>query len=82
MSQATEVAGKPYAAELAAAKKAVALAARLCQVIWSHPRSPSLFAACSFRHPLPFGSLFVGTFARACHTKFMCSDFRGYMRFV
>lgn len=31
MSQATEVVGNPYAAELAAAKKAVALAARLCQ---------------------------------------------------
>ncbi|CAD6268125.1 unnamed protein product [Miscanthus lutarioriparius] len=31
MSHAPEVAGNPYAAELAAAKKAVALAARLCQ---------------------------------------------------
>ncbi|GJM87839.1 hypothetical protein PR202_ga03833 [Eleusine coracana subsp. coracana] len=31
MSQAPEVAGNPYGAELAAAKKAVSLAARLCQ---------------------------------------------------
>jgi 3'(2'), 5'-bisphosphate nucleotidase/inositol polyphosphate 1-phosphatase len=34
MSQLPEVAGNPYTAELAAAKKAVALAARLCQVNW------------------------------------------------
>ncbi|KQJ91962.1 3'(2'),5'-bisphosphate nucleotidase [Brachypodium distachyon] len=33
MSQPPEAAGSPYAAELAAAKKAVALAARLCQTV-------------------------------------------------
>jgi hypothetical protein len=33
MSQRSEAAGSPYAAELAAAKKAVSLAARLCQVL-------------------------------------------------
>jgi 3'(2'), 5'-bisphosphate nucleotidase/inositol polyphosphate 1-phosphatase len=32
MSQHPELAANPYAAELAAAKKAVALAARLCKV--------------------------------------------------
>jgi len=33
MSQLSEVAANPYAAELAAAKKAVVLAARLCQIV-------------------------------------------------
>jgi hypothetical protein len=33
MSQRSEAAASPYAAELAAAKKAVSLAARLCQVL-------------------------------------------------
>ncbi|KAK1602488.1 hypothetical protein QYE76_071977 [Lolium multiflorum] len=33
MSQRSEAAGSPYAAELAAAKKAVSLAARLCQTV-------------------------------------------------
>lgn len=43
MSQAPKVAGNPYGAELAAAKKAVSLASRLCQVTWFSHRSHSVF---------------------------------------